>query len=116
MSSLKKFFTFKRDPNENSSEKEKTIILDDYLDSEFINALYFRDEQIRDSYISSIKEVLNALLESGEISRVAVSEYMTNNETNIPFLIDAIKLDNYNGKFKIERYYTALAICRHNLL
>jgi hypothetical protein len=87
-------------------EKKTAPALEDYLDNEFINALYFKSEQARDNYISSIRAVLKTIIENQEISRVNLSEYIINNETDIPFLIDAIKLEkeNYNGKFKIESY------------
>lgn len=115
MTWLKNLFSSKPNHYEDSAVKNTTIAIDDNLDDEFINALYFKNDQIKDNYISSIKQVLNSILETGEISRVRVSEYMTKNETGIPFLLDAIKTDNRIGKFKIESYYTALGICRHNL-
>jgi hypothetical protein len=98
-----------------TNQPNKAIHGNEYLDLDFIDNLYFKNDQLKDSYINSIKSVLNDNILTGEISRVKVSEYITNNNSDIPFLMDAIKFDEFNGNSKVVRYYTALGICRYNI-
>lgn len=91
------------------------IPLANYLDIEFINYLYFNCEQLKIDYINNIKKILETTIENSKIERNKVLDYITNNEINIPFMMEAIKFDEYNGNFKLKKYYTALNVSKHNI-
>lgn len=115
MNWLKSIFTSSENPKAYPIQKDKIISADNYIDLEFIKVLYFKDSQLRNNYINSIRKIIEDTIVDDEISRVKVSEYLTYNENNIPFLMEAIKLDEFNGKIKINKYYTALGISRYNI-
>ena len=114
MNWLKNIFTTKQ-PENKHFQNNITTITDKYLDIEFINSLYFKTAQHKNEYIEKIKAVLDKTIENGKIERPKVAEYINQNDNDIPFLLDAITFDEYNGEHKLNKYYTALNVCRFNL-
>jgi len=114
MNWLKNIFTTKQ-PENKHFQNDITTITDSYLDIDFINSLYFKSAQHRNDYIEKVKVVLDKTIESGKIERTKVAEYINQNDNDIPFLLDAITFDEYNGEHKLDKYYTALSVCRFNI-
>lgn len=74
------------------------------------------NEQFKVDYIDSIKTILEATIENRKIEKVKILAYITNNEFDIPFIMEVIKFDENNGKFKLNKYYTALNVSRYNIV
>lgn len=104
-----------KQPEKNHFQNDITIIRNSYLDIDFINFLYFKSAQHKNEYIEKVKTVLDKTIGNGKIERPKVANYINQNDNDIPFLLDAIKFDEYNGGHKLDKYYTALNVCRFNL-
>jgi hypothetical protein len=114
MNWLKKIFFKTRKRNQNF-RNEIITSLDTFVDEEFISYLYFSNEQIKIDYIESIKKILETTIENGEIQRIKFSNYIVDNKIEIPFILETIKFDDFNGKYKLSKYYTALNVAKHNI-
>jgi hypothetical protein len=116
MNILKRFFSNEKSENYNL-KSNNSICLDDYLDKEFINSLYFSSDQLQEDYINNIRKILKETIVNCKIERINFSAYYTENKIDIPFIFEAIKFfDENNGKIKLSKYYTALSVCRHNII
>jgi len=114
MNWLKNIFTTKQ-PEDKHFKNDSTTITDKNLDIEFINSLYFKTAEDKNEYIEKIKAVVEKTIENRKIERPKVAEYINQNGNDIPFLLDAVTFDEYNGEHKLNKYYTALSVCRFNL-
>lgn len=115
MNIFKRFFSKEKNGNHNFQSND-SIRLDDYLDKEFINSLYFSNDKFKDDYIDSIKTILKETIENYKIERVKFSEYIIDNKIDMPFIMEVIKFDENNGKIKLSKYYIALCVCRYNIV
>lgn len=114
MNIFKRFFSKEKDGNLNLHFNNRNCI-DDYLDEEFINSLYFSSNKVKDDYIDSIRTILKVTIENYKIERIKISEYIIDNKINIPLIMEVIKFDEDIGKIKLSKYYIALCVCRYNI-
>lgn len=110
-----KYIFFPSRKRDHSFGIKTKISLYDFIDEEFINYLHFSNEQIKIDYIESIKNVLEATIENDKIERVKFSDYVIDNKIDTPFIMEAIKFDEFNGRFKLSKYYTVLNVAKHNI-
>jgi len=114
MNWLKNIFSSSKKQDHSFDNKIK-VSLDDYIDEEFISYLYFSNEQLKIDYIDNIKKILEVTMENDKIERIKFSDYFIKNNINIPFIMEVVKFDEYNGKFKLSKYYTALNVIKYNI-
>jgi hypothetical protein len=115
MNIFKRFFSNKKNRSHNFKSNNR-IYLDDYLDKEFINFLYFSSDYLKTDFINSIKTILIETIENCKIERIKFSEYINDNKIDIPFIMEVIKFDENIGEIKLSQYYTALNISRYNII
>ena len=87
------------------------------IDFEFLNQLYFADDEKKNEFIKYLENSLQELNITTATNRSDTITRLANSEKNFPFIAELIIFDNdySKGKSKLESYYTALKLCKYNL-
>ena len=87
------------------------------IDFEFIEQLYFFNNDKRQNFIRYLEDILSELNITKETNRSVAITSLANSEKNLPFISELLLFDqDYSkGKIKLGNYYTALKLCKYNL-